>query len=334
MKNKLLAFILVGIFTLFATSSCQHRYPASLVEADSLICSDPKAALLKLDSISLRLDTAEKTDMMYLLLLKMTAKDKLYMPFGTLDSVQNLVKFYEKEDSYLLPRAYYLLGRRLYELHDAPQAFAYYHKVLDLLDVDDDIRLRGSVCSQVGYMMRDQGDFQQAIEFFNKANKCYSLVSDSKRMAVILRDIAIIEMSLNNSRMSLSCLHKALKIANNVDENVQNDIKLQLANYYIYYTNRLDSVKSYLSSPLQANRNYEEMSVNLLASEYYWAIEKPDSSKFYLSQLLEKGNVCDKQEAANRLLKIYAYEEDSDKSLFYLNLYLEYGDSIKAINRI
>ena len=112
MKNKLLAFILVGIFTLFATSSCQHRYQASLVEADSLICSDPKAALLKLDSISLRLDTAEKTDMMYLLLLKMTVKDKLYMPFGTLDSVQNLVKFYEKEDSYLLPRAYYLLGRR------------------------------------------------------------------------------------------------------------------------------------------------------------------------------------------------------------------------------
>ena len=141
-------------------------------------------------------------------------------------------------------------------------------------------------------------------------------------------------MSLNNSRMSLSCLHKALKIANNVDENVQNDIKLQLANYYIYYTNRLDSVKSYLSSPLQANRNYEEMSVNLLASEYYWAIEKPDSSKFYLSQLLERGNVCDKQEAANRLLKIYAYEEDSNKSLFYLNLYLEYGDSIKAINRM
>lgn len=334
MKNKLLVFILAGIFTLFATSSCQHRYPASLVEADSLICSDPKVALLKLDSISLRLDTAEKTDMMYLLLLKMTVKDKLYMPFGTLDSVQNLVKFYEKEDSYLLPRAYYLLGRWLYELHDAPQAFTYYHKVLDLLDADDDIRLRGSVCSQVGYMMRDQGDFQQAIEFFNKAYKCYSLVSDSKRMAVALRDIAIIEMSLNNSRMSLSCLHKALKIANNVDENVQNDIKLQLANYYIYYTNRLDSVKSYLSSPLQANRNYEEMSVNLLASEYYWAIEKPDSSKFYLSQLLERGNVCDKQEAANRLLKIYAYEEDSDKSLFYLNLYLEYGDSIKAINRM
>lgn len=86
MKNKI-CLLFVAVILLFAMNSCQHRYPVSLVEADSLVYSDPKEALRMLDSISLRLDTTEKADVMYLRLLNMTAKDKLYMPFGTRDGV-------------------------------------------------------------------------------------------------------------------------------------------------------------------------------------------------------------------------------------------------------
>lgn len=44
MKNKFIIFI-VGISVLLVAASCQHHYPASLVEADSLVYSNPEVAL-------------------------------------------------------------------------------------------------------------------------------------------------------------------------------------------------------------------------------------------------------------------------------------------------
>ena len=58
MKNKTFLFFAAVMF-LFTVDSCQHHYPVSLVAADSLVYSNPKAALQKLDSLSLCLDTTE-----------------------------------------------------------------------------------------------------------------------------------------------------------------------------------------------------------------------------------------------------------------------------------
>ena len=64
MKNQTFLFFAAVMF-LFTVDSCQHHYPVSLVEADSLVYSNPKAALQKLDSLSLCLDTTQKADVMY-----------------------------------------------------------------------------------------------------------------------------------------------------------------------------------------------------------------------------------------------------------------------------
>ena len=94
MKSKTCLFG-VAVMLLFVVDSCQHRYPVSLVEADSLVYFNPKAALQKLDSISLHLDTTEKADVMYLRLLKMTVKDKLNCPLSNLTEVCQLVDYYK-----------------------------------------------------------------------------------------------------------------------------------------------------------------------------------------------------------------------------------------------
>ena len=87
----------------------------------------------------------------------MTAKDKLYMPFGTLDSVQCLVGYYEDNgDKQLLPRAYYMLGRMFVESEDVPSALAAYRKVLAQLEQHEDIRLRGITNAQLGEMFGSQ----------------------------------------------------------------------------------------------------------------------------------------------------------------------------------
>ncbi len=68
-----------------------------------------------MDSIASNMDTTKTEDVMYLRLLKMIAKDKLYMPFsGNSDSVQvHWWIFYKTNDDYpLLAKAYYLLGKK------------------------------------------------------------------------------------------------------------------------------------------------------------------------------------------------------------------------------
>lgn len=189
MKNKTFLFFAAVMF-LFTVDSCQHHYPVSLVEADSLVYSNPKAALQKLDSLSLCLDTTQRADVMYLRLLKMTAKDKLYMSFGTLDSVQSLVGYYEDNgDKQLLPRAYYMLGRMFVESEDVPSALAAYRKVLAQLEQHEDIRLRGITNAQLGEMFGRQEILSLALSFYKEAFLCDSLLADEVGMLYDMRDM-------------------------------------------------------------------------------------------------------------------------------------------------
>lgn len=332
MKNKICLLFAVVIL-LFAMNSCLHRYPVSLVEADSLVYSNPKEALRLMDSISLRLDTTEKADVMYLRLLNMMAKDKLYMPFGTLDDVQPLVKYYEEEgDKHLLPRAYYMLGRKMYDMHDAPQAFTCYRKVLDLLDENDDIRLRGMTYSQVGYMMRDQGDLKQAYAFFNKAFVCRRAGKEHPAMAIDLRDMAMVKMSEGQAEKAKVLLLEALGKVEPEYSSVIDELKLQLANYYLYNTNDLDSVWCYLHHSLEKDRSHNYMALNFMASEYYWAKGNDEMAVSYLSQIIEKGEYSDKQEAARRLLLVETSRGNVQKALLWLENYLEFQDSVRVVS--
>lgn len=79
MKEKF-SVILFPVLLVLMLASCQHRYPSSLVEADSLMYTNPKAALEKLDSFAVRMDTTEEADVMYLRLLRVMVKDKLNHP--------------------------------------------------------------------------------------------------------------------------------------------------------------------------------------------------------------------------------------------------------------
>ena len=333
MKNKTCLF-LVAVMLLFVVDSCQHRYPVSLVEADSLVYFNPKAALQKLDSISLHLDTTEKADVMYLRLLKMTVKDKLYMSFGTLDSVQSLARYYEEEgDKHLLPRAYYMLGRNFYNMHDAPQAFTYYRKVLDLLDENDDVHLKGFLYSQVGYMMRDQGDLEQALSFYDKALACHHREDNLSAIAIDLRDMALAKMKMGQAKSAKTLLYKALRLVGKEKcPDVVDELKLQLANYYLYNTNDLDSVWCYLAPSLEKNKNYDYVALDFVASEYYWAREKDEMAAFYLSQIMRKGECYDKQEAARRLVLIETSRGNMQNALPWLEKYLEYQDSARIVS--
>lgn len=330
MKAKIYMTILFLVLLIFA--SCRHRYPAELVEADSLVYTNPKLALEKLDSISKDLDSSDIDANMYCSLLRMQAKDKLYLSLGSLGGIQSLVKSYENGgDRHLLPRAYYLMGRKMYEMHEVYQAFSFFHKVLDLLDEHDDVWLRGFVYSQVGYLMRDQNDLEQALAFYEKAYDCHRAINNKKAIVLDLRDQAMMLMSQGKKKRAFQLLNDALCVAHKIGESsLVNEVQLQLANFYLYNSNQLDSVWANLQPSLQNDRFCKNVSANFIASEYYWVTEKEDSSKFYLSQILRYGEPYDKQEALRRLLLIEIENGRCHAMPPLLGRYFEYVDSVKT----
>lgn len=238
------------------------------------------------------------------------------------------------DDRHLLPRAYYLMGRKMYEMHEVYQAFSFYHKVLDLLDEQDDVWLRGFVYSQVGYLMRDQNDLEQALSFYEKAYECHRSINNDNAIVLDLRDKAMMLLTKGKTRKALLCLNEALRKAYNIDDkSLVSEVQLQLANYYLYNSNQLDSVWSNLQPSLQSNSDGKNVLANFIASEYYWAIEKDDSARIYLSQILKYGNAYDKQEASRRLLVIEMGNDSNQAMELLMNQYFEFGDSVK-INKL
>ena len=329
MKNKFVIWI-VGFMVLFAISSCQHHYPASLVEVDSLVCSDPTAALHKLDSISLCLDTTQKADVMYLRLLKMTAKDKLFLPFGTLDSVQDLVEYYESnDDKMLLPRAYYMLGRMLVECEKVPSALTAYRKVLAQLDEKDDMRLRGITNAQLGELFGRQENLRLALSFYKEAFLCDSLLADEVGMLYDIRDIGTSLDYLGKKDSASMFFRQALVKAQKIkDDYMEQELLLHLANSYLDVNS--DSVAKYMLL-VKKGRMLDLCEENCIKGAYLQMIGKNKEADSVFTNILPKTVGALRLEVLRRLMTLSCELEEHEKAKIYMKTYLQLSDSLKLI---
>ncbi len=329
MGNKFFVFV-VGFLALVVVTSCQHHYPASLVEADSLVYSNPNVALQKLDSISLYLDTMVKADVMYLRLLKMTAKDKLYMPFGTLDSVQKMVGYYENSgDKQLLPRAYYMLGRMFVESEEVPSALASYRKVLAQLDQHEDIRLRGITNAQLGEMFGRQENLSLALSFYKEAFLCDSLLADEIGMLYDMRDMGTSFDYLGMKDSANMCFRKALaKVREVKDGDMEHELLLHLANSYLDVN--ADSVAKYMAlvNHFELLDRCEEGSIK---GAYLQMIGKDEEADSVFTDILPQTVGALKLEILRRLVGLSCELENHEKTRKYLKAYLQLSDSLKVV---
>lgn len=329
MKNKTFLFFAAVMF-LFTVDSCQHHYPVSLVEADSLVYSNPKAALQKLDSLSLCLDTTQRADVMYLRLLKMTAKDKLYMSFGTLDSVQSLVGYYEDNgDKQLLPRAYYMLGRMFVESEDVPSALAAYRKVLAQLEQHEDIRLRGITNAQLGEMFGRQEILSLALSFYKEAFLCDSLLADEVGMLYDMRDMGTSFDYLGMKDSANVCFRKALTKAREVkDDDMEHELLLHLANSYLDVN--ADSVAKYmfLVNDFELLDRCEE---GCIKGAYLQMIGRDKAADSVFTDILPQTTGALKLEILRRLVGLSCELESYEKAKKYVKAYLRLSDSLKIV---
>lgn len=326
----------IGIFSvlllaeMFISCHSNHHRSSLLVEADSLLPVNPSKALAKIDSFSRSKDIADKEDSMYCRLLRLSALDKLYITHQELNEVQEMIAYFrEQDDRDLLPRAYYILGRELADMHDVPQALTYYHKVLECLDEKENLRLRGRVNSQIGYIMNDLEDLKQAIYFFQESYHCDSIIGNQKTMVMTLRDIARTKRFLGEQQEAFRLYMKALKLAEKIKaSDLINDVKVQLAEAFIYDGVKLDSVWKYLAPSLACGIRKADVPTCLVASEYYWAKEKDDSVRASLLRVSSIGDEYDKKEAWRRLLILASETRDMDAAYKYFDRFVDYSDSV------
>lgn len=116
---------------LIALESCQHQYPAGLVEVDSLLCQNPQLAAFKLRSFGQNVDSQKLDDYNYWRLLSLMVKERTYQPIGSSETLEKLISYYDgKHEETNLAKACYLQGRLMQEYHEYPLALSYFHRSL------------------------------------------------------------------------------------------------------------------------------------------------------------------------------------------------------------
>lgn len=327
--KHLLKFILFFV-SLIGFGACQHQYPAGLVEADSLLWSNPKLAQKRLCLAMAHIDTTNKSDVIYMRLLEQLIRDRLYMKKEDANGILQIVSFYEDaQEKDKMSKSYYLLARTLADLQDDLHALFYYQKALKVLDQTDDVKLRALIYHQIGYIMKNRDDIEQAKLFFFKAYQCDSLSADTSSMAFALMDMAVLNMSANQGKQAFHRLRKALFYAKNAnDEKLVCEVNLQLATYYVYNSDNTDSVWYYLCPSMQKVTKDNASTVCFIASEYYWAKGQLPQVEYYLLRALSLGDVYSKQEACRRLTRFYTCIDNVEASQLYMVKYLAYGDSV------
>lgn len=321
--------ILFPILFVLMLASCQHRYPSSLVEADSLVYTNPKAALEKLDSFAVRMDTTEEADVMCLRLLRAMVKDKLNHPLSSVAEVCEIVDFFENSrDELLLAKSYYLMGKIARNMYEDAKALTYFHRVLECLEKREDIRLCSLVHSQIAYVYCKQDDLKNALRHFQDAYKYDSLRNDTVGMLYGLRDMAMSYDYMGEKRLALNKyrLSQGLLVGG-INKGLKDEILLETADCYL--DENLDSAQIYLMPFLKSPEKLTSNAAHL-AYVYYDMVGKEDSAIYYLHHTLQLAeDIAVKYDSSIRLARYFKSVGRFVEAQEYYDLSLSLSDSLR-----
>lgn len=333
MVKNIASFILLVVL---CVSCGKHEYPSALVEADSLCYSNPKLALEKLAQIRKDLDTTNTADWMYFRLVKLKAQDKAYIPHSDLTNLNQMIAYYEgKGDKKMLPEIYYLAGSTYFDLHDSPQALDYYHKVLDNITADDNLRLWGITHAQIGYVMLYQGNYMSAVQHFKESYFVDSLRNDVEGMIYDLRDLGYSYSSTEKLDSAIFYSHRALQLSLKINNSkMANNAMSSLVGIYLdsRFCN-VDSVAKYIYPMINDVEPEDRSGVYCVAMKYYMLRNMPDSVNYYIEKIEKYGEVYAKCDAYRIKLEMMLEQKADKNKLKVWRQFLNYSDSIEKITK-
>ena len=169
-------------------------------------------------------------------------------PYGRLIAREDLVK------------AYYLLGRNMDDYyHDFSTAADYYIEA-DRLNTKDPI-LRGRINSCMGYLCKQDSCFEEALEFYERANEAFEKSGDEKRIANGLLSIAERYIYLNEFAKVDSVLQEA---ATYYIDSAYHARLMDMHGFSLFRQQQYDSALTYLLSVKDYPRNIEAKCFNYI----------------------------------------------------------------------
>lgn len=322
---------ILSLLCLLVISSCRQSSTfASLEEADSIVYANPRKALVKLDSIEKVMDTTEVQNFVYLRCLRFMAEDKLYISHKNANEILKMKDICDHAvNKRVASMVYYVMGRLAYDSHDFSKALSFYHKVLELLEEQENLQLRGLVCSQLGYTFVELDNPKLSVDFFKKAWKNDSIKRDTLGMLYDKRDIAMAYSCMGKNKISIAMLRGMLDEMKHVEKfrEQRKEVLLQLANGYMNCNT--DSAYFYLQKVISLDTKVQ-MGTALMASSYYYSINEDDSAKKYLQKCLESKNLNIQRDSYQALIKIALENRQSHEAGDLFENYLLVTDSLNS----
>lgn len=333
-KSHRLIFAAILVLTLYGC--IEHRYPQSLLDADSLMNEHTDSALAILNQVEPEMKGASESVQRYYQLLRIKGDDKVYKMQVSPDSIKAIVQYYEEDgDKTLLPMAYYYAGRVYSDLNEAPISLSYFQKSLDAMDAEDinDLQLKSVIYSQMGYLYLFQYIYEEAEHSFRASYEIGIQTNDTINIFWGLRDIGTTYYWKGDYTKSLKYYKKAATIATKSDDkkliaNISNDIA------FLY--NRMGSytkAREYIQKPLNYINLLDSNSVLSSALTVYANTNEVDSF-LRTAHLLEKtGDAFSKKRVYDKLTKFYLDQGDLDKARIYYENYKIYNDSTNTLTK-
>lgn len=192
--KRLITYLSTLVLLLAVTTSCHERAvepPSYLTYADSLTGTDPRRAIVLLDSLRPTVQAGDSSVIAYHRLLSIKARDRAYIPHTSDGEILSVIDYYQRHRNHqLLPWAYTYGGRVYRDLNNMPQALQYLQKALEELSDGSNPELQQRVRSQLAYLFYDQYLYSECKEIRHQIIEQDSLLGNVSKVVNSYADIA------------------------------------------------------------------------------------------------------------------------------------------------
>lgn len=333
---KRILHIVLMVLTL-CLSGCQgihwfDRHPEALDYIDSLLDeSNYRLAYNVVFAIDSQMLEENHGARMRFELQKIKVTDKIGKPLLTDSIILPIIDYYEHDgDKSKLPEAYYYAGRTYYSLHDYTRSMEYFNKSLDVVKEDDDYLL-SRIHSQKGYLLHDQGLYDEAIKNHQKSCDYSVHINDTISMINSYRDIGNCYFGKSTFKDAMYYYDKGEELAllaNN--KSMMALIGIEKARAF-NYMNENELAEKYLAQSVNWVDTLHIDHANSVVGYIYFRERKYDLAKLYFEKLLNSNSLYARQQGEAMLLSMAANDKNFEEALKHLVPYKKLTDSVSFI---
>jgi hypothetical protein len=338
MMRKAMLLTLLSVLALFACTD--HRYPTTLVAADSLCAVNPDSALSLLTQYKDSIQTASKAHRMYYHLLLADAKNKTYVDMTSDSILKEVADYYDRHGSANEQmRAHYLLGCAYRDMGEAPMALQCYQDAVDKADTTDMscITLLYKIHGQMAYLFYNEYMPEHNLDELRQAEH-YAWLAGDTLAALSTQDLkanAYEELNMNDSVITIHTRTiDALKLNGFVHQAYQ---VMGALIHALIADDRLSEAMEVMSD-YEKNSGLFDPHGNISSGYeiYYYAKgmcflkrNVPDSASYYFRKELQYGNTeNDTLASYTGLHLLYTMKHIPDSAMKYAQLRISKTDSI------